>query len=204
MADFSDPQVLGAILGGGLAGAVLNQIANEGLRWLRKPTLRIRFSADAEGCIADTPTADSQTGKINGQQRYLRLRVENIGRTAAQRVSVCMTHVDYRSPSGPQERFAREVIELKFAMGSGTVKDIGARSHRFVDVFGVADAGGIHCVLGVEMMPLALATVLIGPGDYSLKVIATADNADSVEARISWRWSGTVDDLEITNLQVIG
>jgi len=204
MADFSDPQVLGAILGGGLAGAVLNQIANEGLRWLRKPTLRIRFSADAKGCIADTPTADPNTGTINGKQRYLRLRIENIGRTSAQQVSACMTHVDYRSKSGQHDIFAREVIELKFAMSQQTAKNIGSRAHRFVDVFGVADAGGVHSGLGVKMLPLALSKILTGPGEYSLKVIVTADNADSVEVRISWCWSGTVDDLEITDLQVIG
>ena len=126
MTDFSDPQVLGAILGGGLAGAILNQIASEGLRWLRKPTLQVRFSKDAEGCVADTPTADPQTGTINGKQRYLRLRVENTGRTTAQRVSACMTLVDYRSKSGQHDIFAREVIELKFAMGPETEKTLGA------------------------------------------------------------------------------
>ena len=62
----------------------------------------------------------------------------------------------------------------------------------------------MHSTFGVKMLPLALAKILNGPGEYSLKVIITADNADSVEVRISWRWGGTVDDLEITNLQVIG
>jgi hypothetical protein len=200
----SDQTVVG-IFAGGLAGAALNQVAGLLTRLWMRPDLDLSFGGAEAGCVAHTTAVKLQDGKIveSGNQRYLRVKVRNAGRTAAKNVNLCLTQIDLYPRSGQPKVFATEVLDLKFAMTQDVKFDIGARAHRFVDVFGVAEyPSGIDPQLGAKVFPFALVEAFTDhgkwiPGHYSIAVVATADNASSVSARLSWYYDGGLDGTHI-------
>jgi hypothetical protein len=129
-----DYQLVVTALFGGLAGAILTQVSNLLLSAWRQPKLEILFSRAEVGCVTETPVLAS--GK-RGEQRYLRLRVRNVGRSAVHGVNVCVTSIQYFPASGAPVIFTREVLDLQRAL-SGEIKfDLGRGGYRFVDLFSV-------------------------------------------------------------------
>jgi hypothetical protein len=198
-------QTIVGIFAGGLAGAILNQFASFCTRLFMRPVLKLSFNGTEAGCIAHTPAFKLQDGKVveSGNQRYLRMKVRNTGRTAAKNVNLCLTQIDLYPKSGQPRIFATEVLDLKFAMTQDVKFDIGARAHRFVDVFGVAQyPSGIEPQLGAKVFPYALLEAFTHdgkwiPGHYSIAVVGTADNAPSVNARLNWFYDGDLDGTRV-------
>jgi hypothetical protein len=59
--------------------------------------------------------ADSEGNRISGQTKYLRLKIKNRGKTFAKNVSLCVTHVTYKSGGVGEKTFPEEVFELRLA-----------------------------------------------------------------------------------------
>ncbi len=75
------------ILGGGVAGAVLNQWAQRFMSEWDKPVLKIDFDPGIEGC--ERPHIQDS----DAVRKYLRVRVRNDGRTVAANVRVVVTTI---------------------------------------------------------------------------------------------------------------
>jgi hypothetical protein len=202
--DLQAYQLIVAVLFGGLAGAVLNQLAAFIVYQWKKPKLEAVFSEAASGCVADTPL-HVITGKRIGDQRYLRVCIRNQGRTAAHGVNVCSTEIQFYPKSGPAVTFSREVLDLKLALSSEVIFNVGAGGHRFVDLFSVSETSATKAVsfeFGFAKTPFSIMLLGLGNGSYSALVFVTADNAASVKARISWHWEGSLTGLHIPSATV--
>ena len=135
-------------LSGGLAGALLTLAGQAFIRRFNRPQPQIRFEADLPGCIVDTPaivtdgegrpSLDNQGNRRNVQQRYLRLRIENVGRTFAQNASVCVTQIDFTAAGAAARSFREEVHDLRVSRSNPaetrTTFNLAAGGHRFVVV----------------------------------------------------------------------
>jgi hypothetical protein len=117
--------VVVSLIGGGLAGAAFTQLVN----WWRQPVLRIVFAASDRGCALDTPAAiRDESGNIiaQGQQRNLRVRVDNEGRSTAHGVNLCVTEITFYPSAGTADIFDEEVLDLSLSLSDRTVAfDLG-------------------------------------------------------------------------------
>jgi hypothetical protein len=178
------------VLSGGLAGALFSHF----IGWWRRPRLKLSFQSDVAGCAVDTPAYGEDEGgqTIEVDQRYLRLKVENRGRTSARGVNVCVTKIEFYSPAEDTFLFDEEVLDLPVALYGRNVFDLPRRGHRFMDVFAVeANAAGLGWRFGFVAPPLRLYRRAYGPGHYFVTVFASANNARSVVRRFQWYWDGT-------------
>src|ERR1043166_5988972 len=111
-------------LTGGLAGAVATLIGQALLRWWSRPLLGFRFASDEPGCEVDP----------GEWHRYLRLKIENGGRSVAHNVSVCVIGIEYRD-GARQKALKEEVYDLKVAFTEDrTTFNLASKGHRFVDL----------------------------------------------------------------------
>jgi len=196
-------------LTGGLAGAVFTLLGQWLCRHCKRPKLEIVFENAKDGCRVPTDAwlADRRTGNkltdSNGnpivvKQVYLRLRIENRGKTFAKNTSVCVTQIDYHRQGAPRTAFAEEVLDLKLALtGDRAVFNLASGGHRFVDLVYTYQAPGQAAELAFAFMekPSRLDLVGFGKGQYKLNVFATAENAKSEPKDVEFSWDGTLDGL---------
>src|SRR6266849_2554162 len=98
---------------GGLAGAVLTQFVSLFIWWLRRPKLCLTFAESQRGC--NVVTQARHTPRVHGQQRWLRIHVQNKGWATAYEVNVSATELVFYGESGPPQVFAEEVLDLRLA-----------------------------------------------------------------------------------------
>jgi hypothetical protein len=191
-------------LAGGIVGAVLTLLGQGFLRWCWRPDLLIVWAPSESGCLVRTQAGIriGNTFRVTAEQNYLRLSILNKGWTFAKNTSVCVTEIAYR-PSGVGERwrFDEEVFDLKTSLaGDRAVFNLASSGHRFVDLFHVeqpiGQAPGI--AFDFTIMPIRLAALNFGPGDYAARVFVSAENAPSVRRDVRWSWDGTLAGLTFT------
>ena len=191
--------VLLSALTGGLAGSIFALLSQSFLSWIRKPVLQVSFSATSPGCDVSTTTNID-----NLHQHYLRLKIENVGRTFARNVSASMTALVHISATSTKEdrEFAEEVLDMKWSLIGGTRSDIPSRGHRFVDViharkFRSDPASGTSIEFDFHPTPIRLPELGWRRGRYSATIFVAAENAASISKKISWSWDETFEGLRI-------
>jgi hypothetical protein len=144
---------------------------------------------------------DASGNPVVLKQVYLRLRIENRGKTFAKNTSVCVTKIDYHRQGAPRASFEEEVLDLKLALtGNRAVFNLASGGHRFVDLIHTSQAPGqAAVVLAFDFMeqPSRLDLVGFDRGKYKLKVFATAENAKSQSEEVEFSWDGTLDGLTV-------
>jgi hypothetical protein len=188
--------VIAALFGGGLAGAVFAQV----ISWWRQPILRVVFNKDDRGCALDTPAElHTQGGNVvPGQQRYLRIRINNEGRSTAHGVSLCVTEITFYPVVGGASTFDEEVLELPVALSTRVSLDLARDGYRYFDLFCTEDFGnGVQFRFAFMNRPGRLYLRQYGHGSYSAKVLASSNNSPSKPATVSWHWDGTLAGLHI-------
>ena len=195
--DLSDAQWIAA-LSGGLAGAVLTQIVSAWLAWCREPQLKIIFSPEERGCIVDTnATYYGEPSWMN----FLRIHIANTGKSTAHSVCVSSVEISYTAATleSRTNLIQEEVLDLRLAISHRATFDLPRGLHRFVDIFYVSEplGSGISLGWGFIQTPKRIEAYRFGAGDYSMKVIATAENAPAITKRINWKWDGTLAGLTI-------
>src|SRR5260221_9233590 len=75
-------------------------------------------------------------GETQPSQCYVRLKVQNCGRSTALGVSVCVTELTFKAPGSGSRQFKEEVLDLKLALQSKPILSffIAPGGHRYVDV----------------------------------------------------------------------
>jgi hypothetical protein len=190
---------LPATLTGGLAGSVLTLGGQALVRHCARPRLQIRFGADLSGCIVNTP---EDGGQQNIQQRYLRLRIENVGRTFAKNTSVCVTRIDFTAAGTGTHTFSEEVNELRLSRSDAATPstfNLAAGGHQFVDLVHTQQEQGKAVVLIFDFFRAAgrLTRLGYGPGQYQMTVFVAAENCQSVTRTVKWSFDGTLRGLTI-------
>ena len=189
-----ETQLLLTAFTGGLAGALFTQLIALVAYLVRRPRLHLVFSSMERGCVVDTPAGAS------ARQRWLKIRVENRGWTAAHEVNVSATEISFEARTAPVQIYAEEVLDFPLALGGGrSTFDLAPGGHRFVAVFFAQDSVQVskaQFAFPPNQTPLRFNQLGIGDvGAYSVWVIATAHNATARKRRINWDWNGTVDGL---------
>jgi hypothetical protein len=201
--------------GGTFLAVLVALFKDEILRWRRKPDLTISASLTPPNCHKTTMT---YTDRASAQMYrkvacyYLRIWVENIGKTRAERVQVYVSKLLRRSADGlfkevqaflpmnlrwshgQQVSGGPEVFAEGISPGMGKHCDLGHvldpkfRKDVGHDLLGVADDQTI-LVLDLEVPPATL-THLVPPGVYLLELRVAAANCSPVTKRIELTITG--------------
>lgn len=128
--NMADSKTIAAMmLGGGLAGALLTQLAQHGITWLRRPKLSISFGEEVPGCVVDN--VPYTAGNRKGRRKFFRLRVENTGCSAATDTELLVERVCNRG----RWQFDDEVMSLLWSNSKNNTKvSIPSNTHRYVDL----------------------------------------------------------------------
>jgi hypothetical protein len=207
-------------LTGGLAGAFLTLVGQSVKAWWNRPILSATFREGEPGCEVETPASleNRATGAIiaKGQQRYLRLRIENRGSSFAKHVSVCVTRISYTAAGAGAASFAEEVFDLKLALTPDrAVFNLAAGGHRFIDlvhtsVYTPIQGGpmlppeclpqtGCQARRDFDFLtsPARLEDLGFARGRYSAEIFVSAANAASFRNEFEFSWDGSLNGLRI-------
>jgi hypothetical protein len=190
-----------AVLFSGVFGAFFTLAAQGIIAWWRRPVLRLLFGETEKGCRVVTPpwqTQDQATGRAVdiAEQVYLRLKVENQGRTFAKNVNVCITEIVFANDA----RFEDEVLDLGAALmpDSKGIFNLASKGHRFVDLVHCDSDNSLQFDIRTKPRRLSHLEQSLEPGEFEALVFVSAENAASVRASCKWRWDGTIEGLRIT------
>jgi len=196
-----------SVLTGGLAGSVLTLLSQSFLRWWRRPILEIVFQSGEPGCDVKThgfrvdergkPILDG--GKpIEVQQRCLRLKLKNGGKTFAENCSVNITEIGFKAPGQGSKVFEEEVLELRLALTGSTSFNLASGGHRFLDIAHTEDSLQGHSFgFDAAQIPVRLGRQGFGVGTFTMKVFAAANNAASVSREVKWSYDGQAGGVRI-------
>ena len=172
----------------GLAGAVITLLGQCLLRWWNRPILEIVFRNEP-GCRVPLPEGvvfldkgnllrDEHGNPRRGTVLYLRLKIENRGKTFAKNASVCVTKIKYEAAGTGKKSFEEEVFELKLAPTALNpfVFNIAASGHRFLDLVHTVldDKGHLDLIFDFGEGAHRLAALNMRSGDYVVTVFASA------------------------------
>jgi hypothetical protein len=204
---------------GGLAGAFLTLTGQHAYRFFTRPILKLVLS-DVPGCVVPAsgwlidattgnPIRDAGGNPRRGATQYLRIKIENRGKTFAQNVSVCVTEITCAVAGSGTTKFEEEVFDLYLANSAQqqSVFNLAAGAHRFVDLVHAAAneenaAPRSELVFDFGKAAHRLQALKSNTGQqasYKAKVFAPAENATSITADFSWAFAGTLDSLKIVN-----
>jgi hypothetical protein len=190
--------MLVGLLLAGLAGA-LTALGVQSLReWWKRPILTIQFDEGVEGCRIETEALGS-TGPIAW---FLRLKIQNQGRSTAKDVSVSVIKLGFHAPGADIITFAEEVLDLKLSSRPvQTVFRLARGAHQYIDLtHTLKSEQGVEALFDFVNIPLRLRRLGFKQGIYFAEIFATADNADPVRLTISWKWDGQYEGLRIPAL----
>ncbi len=180
-------------LGGGLAGSILTQGAQKFTRWRERPMLIAEFGKTGDGSIIqqDLP-ASSTDSSAKCIQQWVRVQVKNNGRSTARNVRVIITAIGNKTSDFTEWEFDQEVIDCLWSHIGETKIDIPSQTWRFADI----------CVLETTEGNSVLTFTGIGarniPGRMeilSVKVMLTADNCETTEATVPFRYKGLQEGM---------
>jgi len=186
--------LIAAVLGGGLAGAFFNHA----IAWLRQPRVHLIFSSGVPGCLVNLPgylqdngkpVLDANNDPVSVPMRYLRIKIENRGRTVAQGVNVYVTKLNFWHQTAGTEEFDEGVMDLPLARLARLTFDLPPGGHRYMDVFSVWEHNGHHKFqFAFAARPDRIYLRPYGFGSYRAALTATSHNATAKHLPIDWHW----------------
>jgi len=187
----SEGELWAASLGSALGGGILAVTGEEILRWWRRPQLRLHYADDAS-CVARTPFK-SDSG--SGEAIYLRLRVNNVGRSIARDCAPFMTRLERRDANGHIENILeQDSVALVWSLRSVDVMDIPRGINQFIDVC-FAMQGAESLGLASPSYPLRMKSVWSKPGRFRADIVVTCAGTPPVSRTIGFKWNGAWDSL---------
>ena len=166
-----------------------------------RPRIQVLFDNAEPGCCIET----SVFGGSGGTRRYVRLKVNNSGRSTARGVSACVTKLTFPSPGGEsRSTFDEDVLDLMLANGRPSPFTLAPGAHRYIDLALVNKPDspyfGPLISLIFEVTPLRLQDRGFRsiPGEFGAEVFVSAENAEAERRILTWSWDGAFPGLEIT------
>jgi hypothetical protein len=188
----------------GLAGSIITVTVQYLRDWVIQPSLRVTAHADVGGCVVQTPAFDKKTLQNVGDQRYLRLRIDNDGRTTAKNVCVSIVKITRQIPGSGQESFDEEVMDLTYPFARGgesvTRVDMPPKTHRFINLCHTIKmrSGEQEFLFDVEVLPIRMKAMYDNSAaDFQIELMIAADNIITGRVdTVSVRYRGTWESLE--------
>jgi hypothetical protein len=186
---------LATVLISALAGALATLLSQTLREWWKRPILTILFDESVEGCRIETNSMESKQPFA----WYVRLKIQNRGRSTAKDVSVSVINLKFKAQDGGTISFGEEVLDLKLSSRKNqTVFRLAARAHHYIDlVHAVKIPNGVAYLIDFAWTPERLNLLGFRQGTYSAEVFVAADNAESVNRTISWTWDSRYDGIRI-------
>jgi hypothetical protein len=167
---------------GGILGAFFKAICDYvAYRWQR-PWLIPVFDPREEGCQVETDAKgkDKDDKDVVVRQRYLRLKIKNDGRSAAENVTASVIKISFKTPRATPTTFREEVLNLKVSLTGDHPVRIPAGAHVFMDVvFTLRDKEAVAYGFEFRANPIRLQTFGFGIGSYAADLSVSADGAPS-------------------------
>jgi hypothetical protein len=210
---FGETLVVGLL--GGLAGSIFTVTVQYLRDWLIQPSLRVTADPNVGGCVVNTPFFEVNSYETLqsdhaitmvpkavqvGDQRYLRLRIDNDGRSTARNVCVSITKITRRIPGSGQDSFDEEVMDLMYPFGErSTSADIPPKTHRFINLCHTSKRmdGSQEFAFDVAFEPARIKNIYgKSAAEFQIELMIAADNVMGGRARtVSVRYGGTFDTL---------
>jgi hypothetical protein len=187
----------------GLAGSIITVTVQYLRDWLIQPSLKVTAHAGVGGCVVQTPAFDKKTLQHSGDQRYLRLRIDNDGRTTAKNVCISIIKIMRQTPGSGQESFDEEVMDLTYPFARGgesvTTVDMPPKTHRFINLCHTTKmlGGGQEFLFDVEVLPIRMKAMYgNSAADFRIELMIAADNVMGGRVgAVSVRYGGTLESL---------
>jgi hypothetical protein len=195
------PESLLVAVLGGLFALMLQQARD----WLLGPRLKVTWDRRAGGCVVDTDQGNPSTHEPTGKGRYLRLRIDNDGRSTARNVCVSIVKITRRIPGSGEDSFDEEVMDLTYPFGTPTGRvtraDLPPKTHRFINLcHTIVELDGGHRFdfdvwpIPIRLIPKYQKSV----AHFDVELMIAADNFTGCRIkRVSVLSGGTIDSLNL-------
>jgi len=160
--------------------------------WLNRPIISVRLVKE-KGCYVTTSRGNPPTHKA----RYLRLLVENTGRSSIQSCKGYVTSITH-TVNGIPSAVEQEVLELGWSGGGGTnPRSIPRGAFFYMDVVSLdlVKSGPPVLQLAVGWMPNHLANLFQSAATFELGVKIAAENAAPVDRIVRFEFNPQQNDL---------
>jgi hypothetical protein len=189
---------------GGLVGSIITVTVQYVRDWIVQPSLRVTGNPDIGGCVVSSPFFDKKTLEPLGDARYLRLRIDNDGRSTAKNVCVSIIKITRRVPGAGHETFDEEVLDLTYPFARGdepvTRADMPPKTHRFINLCHVSRRldGHHEFLFDAEVLPIRMnAMYNKSAADFKVHLMIAADNVMGGRIRtVAIRYGGTFESLQ--------
>lgn len=198
MDSYSHWDLMGAILAGVIGGGIVAVLGQLLAAWLRRPNVVLSVGTASQ---VDTPY---RSGSEQTRARYLRLKVENNGRTAAHGCKVFARRIEKTAANGSKIVIVEDDwFDLSWAYGrvvDGTsfAMDLPRGAKRYADVCFSVEAGpmrGLH--IASNNFPIRLEEGFQMPGTFSVTVVVAGDDFEPSEHTITFQYDGSWGSLRI-------
>lgn len=182
------------ILIGFLGGSVTSWILGSIYTWRNRPIISVRLVPD-KGCYVTTSRGNPPTHDA----RYLRLLVENTGRSSIESCKGYITSIT-RIVDGNRSPVQQEVLELGWSGGGGiSPRSIPRGAFFYMDVasLDLVQGGPPVLQLAVGWMPNHLAHLFQVAATFELAVKIAAENAAPVDRTVRFEFDPQQKDLQV-------
>jgi hypothetical protein len=206
MADGYD--LVATAIGGALGGGIVSVVAQEIVRWWRRPKLTILFE-NKSGHFAQTPIdwpnnfQNPAAGTTSYQATYVRVKVLNSGRTTARDCRVYLTRVVRDHPDGSKEIIEdQDSAPLNWSMTLSGYQpiDVPVGINQFVDICHTLSRDNPSKLFPTGFFPHRLRTAWAKPGKFEIALLVTANNVEPVKKIISFEWTGPWDSIRYVDI----
>lgn len=181
--------LLVGFLGGSVSSWGLGLIRS----WWMRPILSVRI-LENKGCYVTTSRGNPPTH----QAKFLRLRVENVGRSSVQSCTGYVTCIRKQGLAADVHS-EEEVLELNWAHGSAAARNIPPGVYFYLDVasLDVVPTGPPRLLPGVKMIPNHLIGIFSTDGDFEFHVKIAAENTSMPKRIVRFGYRQNLQDLEV-------
>lgn len=198
MDSYSHWDLIGAIVAGAIGGGIVAVLGQLLAMWLRRPNVLLSIGTASQ---VDTPYRSSSE---QTRARYLRLKVENNGGSAAHGCKVFARNIEKAAPNGSKTAIVEDDwFDLSWAYGrvdDGTSieMDLPRGAKRYADVCFAVEVGQMHGLhMASNSFPTRLEESFQAPGRFSVTIVVAGDNFEPSEHTITFQYDGSWDSLRI-------
>jgi hypothetical protein len=174
--------------GGSVASWILGTIFN----WCKRPIISARL-VQGKGCYVTTSRGNPRTHDA----RFLRLLVENTGRSSIQNCKGYITSIT-RIVNGNRSPVQQEVLELEWSSGgAASARSIpqGAFFYMNIASLELVQPGPFVLLLAVGWTPNHLAHLLQGAATFELEIKIAAENAAPLDRIVRFEFDPQQQDI---------
>jgi len=178
----------GSAIGGGLVAGLLSGAYQHWRDWQERPRLALDFEA------TDGPNLVRINGKDGQVDRYVRVRIRNVGKHVAKESIVYLTSIEEVHDSGTTPTAFQEAMQLSWPLNEYGHRNLPNSGDLYVDLVKIhSRAPGWH--FGFKQLHANHDGLKSHSGTYRFHLVATAENAESKTLVVNVKYEQAVNTL---------